>query len=209
MANFAQIIEQIIKSEGGYQNMPTDTGNYSCGELAGTKYGISAIGLEAYLGRCILASDVLALTKDDAKTIYRNNYWDKIRGDEIESYSVAYIIMDHYIMNPTTATKLVENVLKKFGINTNVNNQFSQAVISDINKCEAKDFFLAYKEERRLAFEKLRSSKPEFMDGWLNRLNKFTFDDWKMPLRNYLLFAGVGAIIIIVFFQLLPFKPKR
>ena len=51
MAEFIPIHNFVIKEEGGYQDMPSDTGNYVDGVLVGTNYGISAPVLKSYLGR--------------------------------------------------------------------------------------------------------------------------------------------------------------
>lgn len=58
---FDKAVEVILKHEGGYVNDPRDPG----GE---TKYGISK--------RQYPSLNIKRLTKDDAKRIYRNDYWD-------------------------------------------------------------------------------------------------------------------------------------
>lgn len=60
---FEMAIEGILKSEGGYANDPDDRG----GE---TKYGISK--------RSYPDLDIPSLSVDDAKRIYKKDYWDKI-----------------------------------------------------------------------------------------------------------------------------------
>lgn len=60
---FELAIEGILKSEGGYVNDPDDRG----GE---TKYGISK--------KSYPDLDIPALSVDDAKRIYKKDYWDKL-----------------------------------------------------------------------------------------------------------------------------------
>ena len=78
MANFDRIVEQTFSFEGGFQNYTSDNANYSCGQLAGTNNGISAIALQQYLGYCVTESDVRAVTKAKAKEIYRKQFWTPI-----------------------------------------------------------------------------------------------------------------------------------
>lgn len=65
---FADAFAVVIGHEGGYVNDPRDPG----GE---TKYGISK--------RAYPALNIADLTLEDARFIYRRDYWDKVRGDEL------------------------------------------------------------------------------------------------------------------------------
>lgn len=79
MADFEAAFEKTMRHEGGYSNDGTDRG----GE---TKYGISK---KAYP-----ALNIKALTLDVAKSIYRMDYWDRIRGDRIDAQEIAEAIFD-------------------------------------------------------------------------------------------------------------------
>lgn len=65
---FDQAFEVLMKHEGGYVNDPRDPG----GE---TKYGISK--------RAYPDIDVANLTVDQARDIYRRDYWDACKCDEL------------------------------------------------------------------------------------------------------------------------------
>lgn len=71
--NFDAAFVELIDSEGGYSDDSQDPGNWTSGvigkgKLVGTKYGIAA---NTY-GNL----DIAALTLDDAKAIYKRDYWD-------------------------------------------------------------------------------------------------------------------------------------
>ena len=66
--SFATAIERVLSEEGGYVNDIRDAG----GE---TKYGISK--------RAYPSVDIASLTLDDAKAIYKRDYWDACRCDEL------------------------------------------------------------------------------------------------------------------------------
>jgi len=62
LVNFDEIIEVVLHHEGGYVNDPKDPG----GE---TNFGIAK--------RSHPDVDIKNLTKDGAKEIYKEHYWDK------------------------------------------------------------------------------------------------------------------------------------
>jgi lysozyme family protein len=75
---FDHAVELIFKHEGGYVNHPDDPG----GE---TNYGISK--------RAYPDLDIAHLSKHDAAVIYKEDYWDKIRGDDLP-YPLALATFD-------------------------------------------------------------------------------------------------------------------
>lgn len=78
MDNFEKCFAFTLGAEGGFTKLSSDPGNWTggivgCGELRGTKYGISAAAYPAL--------DIENLTEDDAEKIYRRDYYEKIGGD--------------------------------------------------------------------------------------------------------------------------------
>lgn len=77
---FERAFAVVLGHEGGYTADPTDPGNWTSGvpgrgECRGTNWGISAASYPDL--------PIRALTPDQAKTIYRRDYWDRIRGDRL------------------------------------------------------------------------------------------------------------------------------
>ena len=78
--NFDQAFAKVIGHEGGYTNDSRDRGNWTTGaigqgELKGTKYGVSAMAYPDL--------DIKNLTVDQAKEIYRRDYWNKLQLDQL------------------------------------------------------------------------------------------------------------------------------
>jgi lysozyme family protein len=67
---FDQIVENIIRREGGYTHHKSDPGGR-------TKYGISQ--------RSYPHLDIRSLTKEDAKRIYFEDYWNPSKVERIKS----------------------------------------------------------------------------------------------------------------------------
>lgn len=78
MINFDRAFQVTIGHEGGYVNHPHDPG----GE---TKYGITK--------RTYPSLNIRDLTLDQAKEIYKRDFWDPIRGDELP-YLIALNLFD-------------------------------------------------------------------------------------------------------------------
>ena len=79
--SFETVVHMVLEHEGGYVNHPSDPG----GE---TKYGISK--------RAYPDVDIAELTKDDAANLYKRDYWDRIKGDELP-VGVACVVMDYAV----------------------------------------------------------------------------------------------------------------
>lgn len=75
---FAHCVEIVLSHEGGYVHDPRDPG----GE---TRWGISK--------RAYPSLDIAKLTRSDAVEIYRQDYWNRIGGDELPQ-GVALIVFD-------------------------------------------------------------------------------------------------------------------
>jgi len=80
--DFATAVKHVLLSEGGFTDHPLDPGRE-------TMYGITkAVAKEAgYTG------DMRQLPVDLAKKIYKAQYWDKIRADELPP-AIRYAVFD-------------------------------------------------------------------------------------------------------------------
>ena len=117
MADFKTAFAKTIINEGGYSDVPEDNGNWTSGVkgvgvLIGTKYGISAPVLQQFLGHTPTVGEMKFLSIQTAQEIYRKNYWNVIRGDEIESQEISDSLFDSSVnMGDSRAIKLLQAVL--------------------------------------------------------------------------------------------------
>lgn len=82
MTAFDDSFTTLIGVEGGFQNDPNDSGNWTGGKVGvgsnnGTKYGVSAASYPNV--------NIAALTLDQAKAIYRAAYWDPLELDQLDA----------------------------------------------------------------------------------------------------------------------------
>ena len=78
--NFTAVMEEVFKHEGGLSMIRSDPGNWTSGtvgvgELRGTNFGIASHAHPNV--------DIKNLTKEQARSIYRRQYWNPIKGDDL------------------------------------------------------------------------------------------------------------------------------
>lgn len=101
MGVFDPVFSIIVGVEGDLSLDPADRGNWTGGSpgkgiLKGTKFGISAAAFPHV--------DIQNLTIEEAKELYKLNYWNLIRGDDLPQ-ALALILMDCAINQGVSAAK--------------------------------------------------------------------------------------------------------
>ena len=76
--NFEECMARLLEHEGGYVNLAADPG----GE---TNHGVTRAVYEQYVGRQVMDGEMQGLTHDDVYPIYKENYWDRLRADDLPS----------------------------------------------------------------------------------------------------------------------------
>jgi lysozyme family protein len=150
---FDKAFEHIIGEEGGYTNHPRDPG----GE---TKYGITK--------RDYPDLDIANLTVDQAKHIYRDNYWDAIKADYLPE-SIATLVFDSAVnQGVMRATKLMQRALE-----VQVDGVIGPRTIAAAQNIDPIDFAVKFGAERALHYAAL-SNFDVFGRGWMRRLLRTT-----------------------------------
>lgn len=194
MASFSQAYQLVALAEGGYQNYSEDSGNYnSLGQLVGTNWGINAKVYEKYIGRPPSVADMKTMSKATAIAIYKKNYWDRIKGDSINSQAVANILFDGHVNHGAWGIKMLQEVLRlaKDGVVGNI-------TLNAINQADSSRLVAKYTERRKQAYHWLannREGQRKFLNGWLNRLKKFVTDNPTQSTGGALL-IGTAALFI-------------
>lgn len=74
--NFEKCLEVILHHEGGYVNHPADPGGM-------TNLGVTKRVYEDYIGEEVDENTMRALTPEDVGPLYKKNYWDRMKCDQI------------------------------------------------------------------------------------------------------------------------------
>ncbi len=156
MADFNQAIGKTLAHEGGakFTDDPNDRGG-------ATKYGISQ--------RAYPDVDIRNLTEQQARDIYKRDYWDRIRGDEITSQAVAENIFDTAVnMGVRTASRLAQVALEIEPADGIIGSQ-SLKVINQADEALFIANFTIAKIARYAYICNRNKSQKKYLLGWLNR----------------------------------------
>jgi lysozyme family protein len=75
--SFYKSLDEVLKYEGGYVNHPKDPGG-------ATNRGVTQGTYDAWrASKGYRRRNVKLLTPDELTAIYKNNYWDAVRGDDL------------------------------------------------------------------------------------------------------------------------------
>jgi lysozyme family protein len=156
MGDFNKAILITLAKEGGakFTDIPGDNGG-------ATKYGISQA---AYPNL-----DIRNLTEVQAREIYKRDYWDRVRGDEIKSQLIAENIFDTAVnMGVRTTSRLVQTLLDIVP----ADGVIGSASLGVINKQDEQSFlahFTLLKVGYYANICNKNRSQSKFLLGWINR----------------------------------------
>jgi lysozyme family protein len=208
MADAVKAIAKTVKEEGGYQNDTADKGNFHKGVNYGTKFGITPGAWLAYYKKDLQPDTIKKLTVDQAVPIYKQNYWDKIRGDEIENDSIAELMFFTVVNSGTGQTLTFRKLINRVAgtkLVTEETGPLTAGNVHVLNTLDPEKFFNALKAERERFYRALVDRRPElgkYLKGWLNRLNGYKFSGGKKKVVAFSA-ALVLLILILVWFFLL------
>lgn len=156
MADFDTAIVKTLIHEGGAKvtDDPDDRGGL-------TKFGISQ--------RAYPNVDIRNLTEQQAREIYKRDFWDKINADDIQSQEVAENLFDTAVnMGPRTASRLAQLALDI----EPADGIIGPKSIAELNKKSAETFiaeFTIAKIARYAHICNRDKSQRKYLLGWVNR----------------------------------------
>lgn len=174
MADYTLFKKSIEIAEGGYQNFKQDQGNYnSLNERVGTNFGISARFYEGVIGYPPSVEDMKNITKTEVHILFKNEFWDKVRADEITHQGVAELIVDHAInAGPKSAAGIVQKTLNTyFNSDLTVDYAVGPKTLAAIN---AVDPVLLFQKIAMARLENYKGKKEykKFGRSWRSRVYK-------------------------------------
>ena len=155
MSKFDEIIEVVLEHEGGYVNDPKDPG----GE---TNFGIAK--------RSHPDVDIKNLTKEGAKEIYKEVYWDKNKVESLPE-ELWHIYFDMCVnQGKSRAVKIIQRAVNGKGGSLTVDGGLGPMTIAAIGKSRVElDRVRAYRVKY---YADLVTKKPDlerFYFGWFKR----------------------------------------
>jgi lysozyme family protein len=105
-----------------------------------------------------------ALKKEDVKPLYKKDYWDAVRGDDLPA-GVDYAVFDFAInAGPTAARKMIQKAL-----GVTADGSIGPATMKAIQEAEGKDLLDKFSHSKE-AFYKSLPTFSTYGKGWLKRV---------------------------------------
>ena len=155
LTSFDDIIEVTLEHEGGYVHDPKDLG----GE---TNFGIA--------GRFYPDVDIKNLTKDGAKEIYRKDYWDKNKVDDLPD-NLKHIFFDMAVnQGRGTAVKILQRAINGKGGKLTVDGGFGPGTKAALAKHTPElDRVRCYRVKYYMDLVARKPEQERFLYGWFRR----------------------------------------
>ena len=159
--NFDKAFELLIGHEGGFTQNPKDAGNWTSGKVGvgvnkGTKYGIASNSYPDL--------DIKNLTLDHAKLIYKRDYWNKVKGDELP-ISLAFHVFDMAVNSGVVrGIKLLQRTVGTIEDGIIGPKTLESLKLMDVNQA------IQIYNANRLQFYTSLSDFSNFGKGWVNRV---------------------------------------
>jgi len=166
-SNFQRSLSLVLKWEGGFVNHPKDPGG-------ATNKGITLATFRRYIDKTGTVDDLKRITDAQVAKVYREQYWDAVKGDDLPS-GVDYAVFDFAVNSgPSRAAKYLQAA-----VGVTQDGKIGPVTIAAAKRMNAVDLVAAICA-KRMAFLKGLSTWPTFGKGWTNRVNDVVREAAKM-----------------------------
>lgn len=154
--NFEKSLEMLLHHEGGYVWHPEDPG----GE---TNHGVTRAVYEQWVNRQVMDGEMKALTHADVAPIYKKNYWDKLKGDDLPS-GLDFAAFDWGV---NSGTGRPAKVIQRY-VTATQDGAIGRQTLGLIAENNPADIIQYLYEQRQKFYERLKTFET-FGRGWTRR----------------------------------------
>lgn len=159
--NFEKAFDRLIGHEGGFSTDRNDPGNWTGGKVGkgifkGTKYGIAA---NTYPN-----IDIINLTIEQAKAIYKKDWWDKLGADQLHP-AIVFQLWD-FAVN-AGKSRAIKELQQAVGVSDD--GIIGPKTIVAVKAMSVNDVLILLVSER-LRFYTSLPKWSKFGKGWTNRV---------------------------------------
>ena len=137
-----------------------------------TAYGITIPTLKcAYAAGIVKHDDICKLTQDEAKAIYRKNFWDRYGWGELR-WPASLCCLDVSINHGGFAW-ILQRACKTLGVDLAIDGKFGPRTFAALKSLGAKTLAAEIVKQRKVYYEKITARDPKqkvHWEGWMNRL---------------------------------------
>jgi lysozyme family protein len=155
--NWQQAFEQMLASEGGYVNHPSDPGGM-------TNLGVTKRVWEEWVGRESNEKEMRSLTPEMVAPLYKRKFWDACKCDKLPT-GVDYLVFDFAVnAGPGRSAKILQTAI---GVPADGGiGPITLAAVKAQDPVELIEKFSQAKED----FYRSLITFETFGKGWLNRV---------------------------------------
>ena len=158
--NFDKCLTMLLKHEGGFVDHPKDPGGM-------TNLGVTKAVYDKWIGRESSEAEMRALTQDDVAPIYKKNYWDRCKCDNLPS-GADWSVFDWAVNSGTgRASKAMQKI-----VGAKQDGAIGPKTLQMIANEKAEFLVERMYDQRQSFYEKLNTFET-FGRGWTRR-NKET-----------------------------------
>lgn len=178
MADSSKLVPFILSWETDkYTNNKYDKGGP-------TKYGITLatwkkVGYDKNGDGKLNEEDVKLLTRQDFDRVFKKNYWDACKADQIADQSVANILVDTaYNSGVQKAVRFMQEI-----VGTKADGIMGIKTLACINNYRhgQRTLFERYKENRKAYLRSIaKGPQAANLNGWLRRVRYITYGNLKL-----------------------------
>ena len=154
--NFDHCLDMLLEHEGGFVNHPKDPGGM-------TNLGVTRATYEQFLGRAATEAEMRALTPKDVGPLYKSEYWDKARCDDLPS-GLDWAVFDWGVNSGMgRPAKAVQRI-----VGATPDGAIGPKTVKAIFDFDAKDTVEKLYDARQRFYESLKTFET-FGRGWSRR----------------------------------------
>ena len=156
-ANFFKSLEMVLHHEGGFIDHPSDPGG-------ATNKGITHKTYADFLGRPLEdVSELKNIPEEHVQLIYKNGYWDKVKGDQLPS-GVDFCVFDWAVNSgPGRAAKALQKA-----VSVAQDGAIGPRTLEAVKEFDPEDLVEQITKDR-IEFYKSLNTYSTFGRGWLRR----------------------------------------
>jgi lysozyme family protein len=156
-SNWQQAFEQMLASEGGYVNHPSDPGGM-------TNLGVTKRVWEEWVGRESNEKEMRSLTPEMVAPLYKRKFWDACKCDELPT-GVDYLVFDFAVnAGPGRSAKILQTA-----IGVPADGGIGPITLAAVNAQDPVELIEKFSQAKEDFYRSLTTFET-FGKGWLNRV---------------------------------------
>ena len=154
--NFDKCLEMLLHHEGGFVNHPRDPGGI-------TNLGVTKRVYEKWVGRIVSEQEMRDLTVEQVGPIYRNDYWNKCKCDDLPS-GLDWSVFDWAVNSgPGRSAKALQGI-----VGATQDGGIGPQTLKLVEKHSPKEMIEKMHDKRQGFYEGLKTFDT-FGKGWSRR----------------------------------------